>query len=89
MLYHVCYSRVIRVSSFPSSARHKCVHTLFNCLFDVHNSYNSIFSHFVPQDGRTALMRASIKGHTDVVQLLLSIGAQVDLKDKVRHSINL
>ena len=34
-------------------------------------------------------MRASGKGQTDVVQPLLSVGAQVDLQDKVRHSINL
>jgi len=45
-------------------------------------------SHFVPQDGRTALMRASDKGHTDVIQPLLSVGAQVDQQDKVRHSIS-
>ena len=45
-------------------------------------------SHFVAQDGRTALMRASDKGHTDVVQPLLSVGVQVDQQDKVRHSIS-
>ena len=47
----------------------------------------TVSSHSVPQDGRTALMWASISGHTDVVQLLLSSGAQVDLQDKVRHNI--
>ena len=51
--------------------------------------FMTVITVFSPQDGRTALMQASIKGHTDVVQLLLSIGAQVDLKDKVRHCINL
>ena len=56
--------------------------------------YTSIFcfhilSHSIPQDGWTALMLASDSGHTDVVQLLLSSGAQVDLQDKVRPSINL
>ena len=45
-------------------------------------------SHFIAQDGRTALMRASDKGHVDVVQPLLSVGAQVDRQDKVRHSIS-
>ena len=42
-----------------------------------------------PQDGQTALMLASDGGHNDVVQLLLSSGAQVDLQDEVRHNINL
>ena len=42
-----------------------------------------------PQDGQTALMLASDSGHIDVVQLLLFSGAQVDLQDEVRHSINL
>ena len=42
-----------------------------------------------PQDGQTALMLASDGGHIVVVQLLLSSGAQVDLQDEVRHSINL
>ena len=44
-------------------------------------------SHCVPQNGVTALMLASLSGHTDVVQLLLSEGAKVDLEDKVRHNI--
>ena len=34
-------------------------------------------------------MCASDKGITDVVQLLLTSGAQVDLQSKVRHNINL
>ena len=50
--------------------------------------YSNTLSHYIPQDGRTALMLASDSGHTDVVKLLLSSGAQVDLQDKVRHSIN-
>ena len=50
---------------------------------------NTVLFHSVPQDGWTALMLASDSGHTDVVQLLLSSGAQVDLQDEVRHKINL
>ena len=46
---------------------------------------STVLFHCVPQDGWTALMCASNKGHTDVVQLLLSSGAQVDLQSKVRH----
>ena len=30
-------------------------------------------------------MSASVRGHTDVVKLLLSSRAQVDLQDEVRH----
>ena len=48
--------------------------------------YN-VSSHFVPQNGDTALMFASAEGHIDVVLLLLSSGALVDLQDKVRHNI--
>ena len=32
-------------------------------------------------------MMASDEGHGDVVQVLLSSGAQVDLQNKVRHNI--
>ena len=49
----------------------------------------TVLSHSVPQAGWTALMWASDSGHIDVVQLLLSSGAQVDLQDTlVRHNIN-
>ena len=48
----------------------------------------TVLSHSVPQSGRTALMLASGSGHTDVVHLLLSSGAKVDLQDEVRHNIN-
>ena len=40
----------------------------------------------VLQRGWTALMLAGGSGHTHVVQLLLSSGAQVDLQDEVRHN---
>ena len=36
----------------------------------------------------TALMKASVQGHTGIIRELLSGGAQVDLQDKVRHNIN-
>ena len=62
--------------------------TIIVCIH-VHHCNNTVLSHSVPQDGWTALMLASDSGHTDVVQLLLSSGAQVDLQDKVRHNINL
>ena len=48
----------------------------------------TVLSHSVPQSGMTALMEASSSGNTDVVQLLLSSGAQVDLQTEVRHNIN-
>ena len=41
-----------------------------------------------PQNGQSALMLASDSGHTDVVQLLLSSGAKIDMQNKVRHNIN-
>ena len=47
----------------------------------------TVLSHSVPQIGWTALMEASDSGHTNVVQLLLSSGAKVDLQNKVRHNI--
>ena len=43
----------------------------------------SVYSHCVPQDGGTALMWASVMGHTDTVRALLSAGAQADLQDEV------
>ena len=48
-----------------------------------------VLSDSVPQWGGTALMEASGSGHTNVVQLLLSSGAQMDLQDEVRHNIKL
>ena len=48
----------------------------------------TVSSHSVPQWDRTALMVASDRGRTGVVQLLLSSGAQVDLQTEVRHNIN-
>ena len=50
----------------------------------------AVLTHSVPQLGRTALIwPVACSGHTDVVQLLLSSGAQVDMQDcLVRHNIN-
>ena len=44
--------------------------------------------HFVPQYGMTACMWATIRGHTDVLQLFLSSGAHLDLQNEVRHNIH-
>ena len=48
----------------------------------------TVSSHSVSQWGSTALIEATHKEHADVVQLLLSSGAQVDLQNMVRHNIN-
>jgi hypothetical protein len=40
---------------------------------------------FVLQEGRTALIWASINGHTEAVKALIEKGADVDAKDKVRR----
>ena len=42
-----------------------------------------------PQYGVTALMLASVAGHTDTVHVLLSAGAHVDLQNKVRCSTHI
>ena len=39
----------------------------------------------IPQDGWTALIWASLKGHADVVQDLITGGAQVNLQNEVKH----
>ena len=44
--------------------------------------------YLAPQYGWTALMRASYCGYIDVVQKLLTDGAQLDLQTEVRHNIN-
>ena len=62
-------------------------HSIVCC--HVHSCDNIYFLILSPQDGQTALMLASDSGHIVVVQLLLSNGAQVDMQDKVRHSVNL
>ena len=46
----------------------------------------TVLSHCVPQNGDTALIGASHMDHPDVVRMLLSSGAQVDLQNKVRHN---
>ena len=48
----------------------------------------TVLSHCVPQNGMTALIWASHRGETEVVQELLSSGAKVDLQNEVRHNIN-
>ena len=48
----------------------------------------TVLSHCVPQNGYSALIWASLDGRTEVVQELLSGGAQVDLQTEVRQNIN-
>ena len=45
-------------------------------------------THSTIQDGWTALIGASNKGHHKVVELLLGVGANPDLQDKVRTGQN-
>ena len=39
--------------------------------------------YFLIQEGRTPLWCAAIDGHSDIVQLLLKLHADIDLPDKV------
>ena len=43
----------------------------------------------LPQKGQTALMRASQNGHYNVVEKLISAGAQTDIQDKVRNVVTM
>ena len=42
-----------------------------------------IIAYPIVQDSQTALQQASIRGHHNVVELLLGAGANPDLQDKV------
>ena len=35
------------------------------------------------QDGETALYRAAMRGHAEVIKVLVDYGAAVDIRDKV------
>ena len=41
---------------------------------------------FSSQDGRSSLMFASQNGHNELVRILLSAGAKVDLQNKVSNT---
>ena len=58
-----------------------------NCLFPHSLLWWYCLAHFVSQDGWSALMLTSDSGHTDIVLLLLSSGAKLNLQNKVGHSI--
>lgn len=47
-------------------------------------TYNVYISNF--QFKRTALHRASMEGHTAVIQMLLENGTDINFKDRVRHA---
>ena len=59
------------------------VSTLQQVYLSVSSLCDNIWSPSVPQYGMTACKWASVRGHTDVVQLFLSSGTQVDLQDEV------
>ena len=46
-------------------------------------NYVYIVLHHSLQDGTTPLILASLKGHKDIVEVLLNHGAEVDLPNKV------
>ena len=39
---------------------------------------------YIPQEGKSALILATERGHVEVARLLISAGALVDQRDKVR-----
>ena len=43
----------------------------------------TLFAPFTIQDGNTPLIAASVKGHKDIVEVLLNHGAEVDHPHKV------
>jgi len=45
-------------------------------------------SHCIPQNGDTAIIKATRKGHVDVIRELLLGAAQVDLRTEVRCNIH-
>ena len=53
----------------------------------VYSKSTNVYHFAIHQDVATSLMFAVVGDHSDVVQLLLSSGAQVDLQNKVTHNI--
>ena len=44
-------------------------------------------TNFMLQDNQTPLYKAALNNHLEIVELLLSKGAEMDSRDKVRKSI--
>ena len=57
--------------------------SVFAVLFDLYS-----FAYYILKDLSTSLMRAASEGHADVVQLLLSAGANKEAADDVKLIIN-
>ena len=58
------------------------------CLLNTHTQltqivYNRVTIIMHIQDGQTALIKASVRNHTEIVRLLIENGANVDLQDEV------
>ena len=49
--------------------------------------YLLLFFLLLPQEGRTALIRASLNGHVNVVEKLVVAGANLNHRDKVRNLV--
>ena len=48
----------------------------------------TVLAHCILQDGWSALRWASFNGHADIVQELITGGAQVNLQYEVKHNVN-
>jgi ankyrin repeat protein len=48
--------------------------------------WHATYSSSLPQFGFTALMRASVGGHQDVVRELLSLSADLNVQSKVSYT---
>jgi len=79
----VCLSVSVCASIRVSEKRHQCLCvTVVLCLLFLFFSL-CIHACCCLQKRKTALMKASQKGHSEIVGMLIKKGAKVDLQDKV------
>lgn len=72
--------------SSPFFSDHWQPEPLVNCWGKVAHFYEQMIARLLWQEGTTALMFACMAGNTEVVQLLVGAGANVEAQDgEVRH----
>ena len=78
---HSALARTLPLTYVPTEYYFQEQHIV--CNNETRPQFHLFSSLLLPQRGQTALMRASQNGHYNVVEKLLSAGAQPDIQDKV------